>query len=98
MTGGPPGRVAYLCADPGIPPDGSKGASVHFRAMASALLRNGVELDVFMTREGDASDYRKTSGTTHPLLGMRMWAFAFTRTRAREAIAARLRRVPDLAV
>ncbi|HZT56332.1 MAG TPA: hypothetical protein VFA35_08910, partial [Burkholderiaceae bacterium] len=49
------GRVAYLCADPGIPPDGSKGASVHFRAMAAALLRSGVDLDVFMTREGDAS-------------------------------------------
>ncbi len=45
-------RIAYLCADPGIPPDSSKGASVHFRAMASALAQIGVALDVFMTRAG----------------------------------------------
>ena len=44
--------VAYLCADPGIPPDSSKGASVHFRAMARALAQNGQALDVLMTRAG----------------------------------------------
>ena len=44
--------VAYLCADPGIPPDGSKGASVHFRAMAAAFAKIGTQLDVFMTRKG----------------------------------------------
>lgn len=45
-------RIAYLCADPGIPPDSSKGASVHFRAMAKAMADLGAELDVFMTRAG----------------------------------------------
>lgn len=45
-------RVAYLCADPGIPPDGSKGASVHFRAMARGLQAHGVELDVVVARQG----------------------------------------------
>lgn len=45
-------RIAYLCADPGIPPDSSKGASVHFRAMAAAMARVGASLDVFMTRNG----------------------------------------------
>lgn len=45
-------RIAYLCADPGIPPDSSKGASVHFRAMASAMAHNGAALDVYMTRAG----------------------------------------------
>lgn len=45
-------RVAYVCADPGIAPDGSKGASVHFRAMSAALARAGVDLDVFVVRDG----------------------------------------------
>lgn len=51
------GRVAYVCADPGIPPDSSKGASVHFRTMAAAMARIGVDLDVFMTRDGDVSGF-----------------------------------------
>ena len=37
-------RLGYLCADPGIPPDGTKGASVHFREMGRALSRNGFDL------------------------------------------------------
>jgi glycosyltransferase involved in cell wall biosynthesis len=32
-------RIAYLCADPGIPVLGHKGASVHLRSLASALGR-----------------------------------------------------------
>jgi glycosyltransferase involved in cell wall biosynthesis len=47
-----PPRIAYLCSDPGIPPDGTKGASVHFREMARALAQAGAELDVLMAREG----------------------------------------------
>ena len=43
-------RLAYVCADPGIPPDGDKGASVHFREMARALRARGAELDVFVAR------------------------------------------------
>ena len=34
-------RIAYLCADPGIPVRGHKGASVHLRSLASALHRRG---------------------------------------------------------
>lgn len=50
-------RVAYVCADPGIPPDGQKGASVHFRTMAAALGRVGCALDVFMARDGDLAAF-----------------------------------------
>ena len=32
-------RIALLCPDPGIPLGGAKGASVHLRAVATALLR-----------------------------------------------------------
>ncbi|HVH64727.1 MAG TPA: glycosyltransferase family 4 protein [Candidatus Acidoferrum sp.] len=37
-------RIAYLCADPGIPVLGHKGASVHLRSLASALQRHGHEV------------------------------------------------------
>lgn len=50
-------RIAYVSADPGIPPDGSKGASVHFRAMAAAFARLGVALDVFVARAGDTAGF-----------------------------------------
>ncbi len=34
-------RIVYLCPDPGIPVLGHKGASVHLRSLASALVRRG---------------------------------------------------------
>src|SRR5438128_3587273 len=34
-------RIVYLCADPGIPALGHKGASVHLRSLAAALQRRG---------------------------------------------------------
>ena len=37
-------RLAYVCADPGIPVQGHKGASVHLRSLASALYRRGHEV------------------------------------------------------
>lgn len=46
-------RIAYVCADAGIPPDGHKGASVHFRELAAAFARSGRALDVVMAQAGD---------------------------------------------
>lgn len=43
-------RVAYVCADPGIPVDGSKGASVHVQQIVRALQRRGDEVTVYTTR------------------------------------------------
>ena len=34
-------RLLYVCADPGIPLAGNKGASVHLRAITAALQRRG---------------------------------------------------------
>ncbi|MBK8097480.1 MAG: glycosyltransferase [Planctomycetes bacterium] len=51
-------RVAYVCADAGIPPDGSKGASVHFRELAAAFARLGIDLDVFFAKAGDVQGLR----------------------------------------
>lgn len=45
-----PLRLAYVCADPGIAPDGTKGAAVHFRELARALRVAGAQLDVHVAR------------------------------------------------
>lgn len=45
-----PLRLAYLTTDPGIPPDSTKGASIHFRELARSLCHQGVEVDPFMNR------------------------------------------------
>ena len=43
-------RIAYVCADPGIPLRGAKGASLHLRSLAAALASRGHELHVFCAR------------------------------------------------
>jgi len=43
-------RIAYVCADPGIPLCGAKGASLHLRSLAAALARRGHELVVVCAR------------------------------------------------
>jgi len=43
-------RLGYLCSDSGIPIDSTKGASVHFREFARALMRRGFELEGVMRR------------------------------------------------
>jgi glycosyltransferase involved in cell wall biosynthesis len=43
-------RVAYVCADPGVPVLGCKGCSVHVQEMLRALLRRGVAIDLFAMR------------------------------------------------
>lgn len=34
-------RVAYICADPGIPVFGTKGASVHVQEVIKGMLQRG---------------------------------------------------------
>ncbi|PDV97325.1 glycosyltransferase family 4 protein [Candidatus Chloroploca asiatica] len=43
-------RVAYVCADPGVPVFGTKGSSVHVQAVLRALLRRGLEVTLFASR------------------------------------------------
>ena len=42
-------RIAYLCADFGIPICGHKGASVHVREMVTALTAQGHDVHGFRT-------------------------------------------------
>lgn len=40
-------RLAYVCADPGVPVFGSKGCSIHVQEVLRALIRNGARLTLF---------------------------------------------------
>lgn len=40
-------RIAYVCADPGVPVFGRKGCSVHVQEMIRALARQGADVDLF---------------------------------------------------
>lgn len=48
-------RIAYLCADFGIPIRGYKGASVHVREMVAALTANGHDVRVFTPNPGQGN-------------------------------------------
>lgn len=43
-------RVAYICADPGIPVFGQKGCSIHVQEVIRGLQGQGCEVDLFATR------------------------------------------------
>jgi glycosyltransferase involved in cell wall biosynthesis len=45
-----PTRIAYICADPGVPVFGRKGCSVHVQEVIRALLRRGCQVELFATR------------------------------------------------
>ncbi|MDJ0719108.1 MAG: IS607 family transposase [Prochloraceae cyanobacterium] len=45
-------RVAYICADPGIPVFGQKGCSIHVRAVIRSLQRKGWQVELFVTKLG----------------------------------------------
>lgn len=43
-------RVAYICADPGIPVFGCKGASIHIQEIIRALIAKNMTVDLFARR------------------------------------------------
>ena len=43
-------RVAYVCADPGVPVFGTKGSSVHVQEIVRAWRRAGADVTVYCTR------------------------------------------------
>ncbi|HMC90550.1 MAG TPA: hypothetical protein VKI17_13430, partial [Gemmataceae bacterium] len=43
-------RVAYLCADLGVPVFGCKGCSIHVQEVVRALTRQGAEVELFAMR------------------------------------------------
>src|SRR5437867_4120143 len=62
-------RILYVCADAGIPLDGTKGASVHVRQTIRGLERRGVEVAVLAAQPaapGTAPGRVIPMGTIHP--------------------------------
>jgi glycosyltransferase involved in cell wall biosynthesis len=48
-------RIAYVCADPGVPVFGTKGSSIHVQEVIRGFLRRGARVELFATRlEGPA--------------------------------------------
>ncbi len=45
-------RIAYICADPGVPVFGCKGSSVHVQEVIRAMLRSGAGVSLFASRFG----------------------------------------------
>ncbi|QMS88352.1 glycosyltransferase family 4 protein [Nostoc edaphicum CCNP1411] len=45
-------RIAYICADPGIPVFGQKGCSIHVQEVIRALQKQGSQVTLFATRIG----------------------------------------------
>lgn len=45
-------RIAYVCADPGVPVFGRKGCSVHVQEIVRALTRRGACVELFAARTG----------------------------------------------
>lgn len=43
-------KIAYVCADPGIPVFGIKGAAIHVQSVIGQLLKRGFEVDLFSPR------------------------------------------------
>jgi glycosyltransferase involved in cell wall biosynthesis len=43
-------RVAYVCADPGVPVFGAKGCSIHVQEVIRGMCRRGIAVDLFATR------------------------------------------------
>jgi glycosyltransferase involved in cell wall biosynthesis len=60
-------RIAYVCADPGLPVFGRKGGSVHVQEVVRALVRRGDEVHLFATRWGGEAPADLASVVTHPL-------------------------------
>ncbi|HZI67597.1 MAG TPA: glycosyltransferase family 4 protein [Thermoanaerobaculia bacterium] len=47
-------RIAYVCADPGVPVFGRKGCSIHAQEVLRGLLARGIEVELFASRlEGE---------------------------------------------
>ncbi len=60
-------RVAYVCADPGLPVFGRKGGSVHVQEVVRALGRQGHHVELFATRLGGPAPVGLGNVTVHPL-------------------------------
>ena len=81
-------RVAYVCTDPGIPVFGSKGASLHVRAVVRELRRRGHEVHLVCARLGGEAPADLADLPLHRLPVVRAEATAERERSARASDAA----------
>src|SRR5205809_5175485 len=61
-------RIAYICADPGVPVFGAKGCSIHVQEVVRAMCRLGHHVTLLATRfDGDAPADVADAIDIHPL-------------------------------
>ncbi|GAB4426380.1 MAG: glycosyltransferase family 4 protein [Anaerolineae bacterium] len=60
-------RIAYICADPGIPVFGRKGASIHVQEVLRGLRQQGAAVELFATRFDGAAPPDLQDIPLHPL-------------------------------
>ena len=60
-------RIAYICADPGVPTFGQKGSSVHVQEMLRAFSAQGADLTLFTPRLGGKAPKDLESVKLEPL-------------------------------
>ncbi|MBE7384193.1 MAG: glycosyltransferase family 4 protein [Leptolyngbya sp. SIO1E4] len=60
-------RIAYVCADPGIPVFGQKGCSIHVQEVIRALRHQGATVDLFAVHLGGAPAADLADLTVHSL-------------------------------
>lgn len=60
-------RIAYICADPGIPVFGCKGCSIHVQEVIRTLIQQGHEVKLFAVRWGDKPPSDLASVPIHKL-------------------------------
>ncbi|HKP53152.1 MAG TPA: glycosyltransferase family 4 protein [Chloroflexia bacterium] len=63
-------RIAYVCADPGVPIFGRKGNSVHVQEVVRALLANGANVELFATATGGEAPSGLDELRVHPLAAL----------------------------
>ena len=60
-------RIAYICADPGVPIFGNKGCSIHVRSVIQTFLQQGHQVELFTNRVGGDIYPEFTSVKIHKL-------------------------------
>ncbi|MFQ4142303.1 glycosyltransferase family 4 protein [Chlorogloeopsis sp. ULAP02] len=60
-------RIAYICADPGIPVFGCKGCSIHVQEVIRTLIQQGHQIELFAVRWGGNPPSDLVSVTLHKL-------------------------------
>jgi len=60
-------RIAYVCADPGVPVFGQKGCSIHVQEVIRSLQRHGAKVELFATRKGGDPPAGLETVTLHQL-------------------------------